>query len=494
MRWFFQVALLVAVAAPAIAEDRAPTGQPRPIPLTRPEMKQYLEDMKGRTPRIPLPELTEEEKANLGERGGGYESRVRALYGGRNDSNRGPSNTGATNASQPSANQAGANQAGGRGGFGFGRYNDPKMTLDYRFKTSLFWIVSRTNNCQYCLGHQESKLLSTGMTEDEIAALDGDWSEFGPAEQAAFALARKLTLEPHRLTDADIERTRKHYTDLQILEMILSVAGNNSLNRWKEGVGVPQSRDGGNFGRRTRTGEPVASTPAALAAEAAHQSYLTPTSEKWQKKVSLVAPIHFDAAGKPTRQTVLARNVVLSRSEVEEALARAAKRTPRLPLVEEAEAREILAEDAPQGALPQWMRLLANFPVSGKRQVSSIRSADETGDLSPLLKAQISWIVARQDQAWYAAGQAKRRLVELGQSEDQVYALDGDWSEFPPREKSLFTVARNLAASPVVLTDDEVATALKAAGPREVVQTITYTTNRASFDRITEAAGLQIEP
>ena len=34
---------------------------------------------------------------------------------------------------------------------------------------------------------------------------------------------------------------RKHYTDLQILEMVLSVSGNNAINRWKEGAGVPQS-------------------------------------------------------------------------------------------------------------------------------------------------------------------------------------------------------------------------------------------------------------
>src|ERR1700722_20931919 len=57
-----------------------PSTSPRPIPLTRPEMKKFLEDMKKRQPRIPLPELTAEEKAKLGERGGGYESRLRALY------------------------------------------------------------------------------------------------------------------------------------------------------------------------------------------------------------------------------------------------------------------------------------------------------------------------------------------------------------------------------------------------------------------------------
>ena len=43
-------------------------------------MKQSLEDLKGRTPRIPLPELTEEEKANRGQRGAGYEARLRLYY------------------------------------------------------------------------------------------------------------------------------------------------------------------------------------------------------------------------------------------------------------------------------------------------------------------------------------------------------------------------------------------------------------------------------
>ncbi len=44
-----------------------------------------------------------------------------------------------------------------------------------------------------------------------------------------------------------------------------------------------------------------------------------------------------------------------------------------------------------------------------------------------------------------------------------------------------------------MLTDDEVTAAVKVAGPRDVVQVTSYTTNRASFDRITEAAGLQLE-
>jgi AhpD family alkylhydroperoxidase len=453
----------------AIAAESSDT--PRPIPLTRPEMKQLLEDMKGRTPRIPLPDLTPEEKARLGDRGAGYESRLRSLYMPASD---------------------------GRNSFGgfFSRDNNGEMLLDYRFKTMLFWIVSRTNNCQYCLGHQESKLLAAGMTEDEIAALDGDWLEFTPAERAALALARKLTFAPQEIADADIDRLRPYYSDLQILEMVISVSGNNAINRWKEGVGVPQSKNGGNFGRR-EAGTAAAETPAV------GHSYLTPTSEPFQNLVTKVAPLVYDdEKGAPTRLTVCRRPPLESRDEVEQALASARQRKPRLPLAEEAKAGELL-DGQPAGAaadrrVPQWERLLANFPTAGKAMVLAWRSADqaitsEKGDLTALLKGQVSWIIARQDRAWYAAGEAKSRLRDLGWSDEQVYSLDGDWQQFSPAERALFNVARKLAATPVVLTDTDVAQALELVGPRQVVQLVSYVTQRASFDRITEAAGLTVD-
>ena len=57
--------------------------------------------------------------------------------------------------------------------------------------------------------------------------------------------------------------------------------------------------------------------------------------------------------------------------------------------------------------------------------------------------------------------------------------------------RALFTVAKKLGASPVILTDDDVALAVKLAGRRAVLQLVSYLTTRASFNRITEAAGLQ---
>lgn len=476
--------LSVMLLANSVAADER-VATPRPIPATRPEMKRLLEDMKTRKIRIPLPELTDEQKAELGERASSYEGRLRLHYladepsvfgGGGGSSRRNPGNA-------PAAPGPGAAPAARD----FTRNADDNMTLSYQFKTMLFWIVSRTNNCQYCLGHQEQKLSATGMLDDEIAALDADWSRFKPEEQAAFAYARKLTYEPDKLSDADIDALRKHYTDLQILEMTMSVSWNNSINRWKEGAGIPQSHDGANFFRR------ATNIPADRPVP--NESFLTPTSETFAKAVTKVAPLEIDLkTGLPTQSGISKRPALESRADVEAALIAARQRQPRLPVLSEDDARKALGEAAPEGRLPVWIRLMANFPreASGRLPALLALTANR-GDLSPLLKAQVSWIIARQDRAWYATGVVKARLQELGQTEDQIYALDGKWDSFAPSEQAMFQFARKLAATPIALTDEDVEDALQQTNPRQVVQLVNFVTSRAFFDRVTEAAGLPID-
>jgi hypothetical protein len=122
MRISVRILVVSMLALPGVGRGDEPRTAPLPVPLTRPEMKQALEDLKGRKPRIPLPALSPEEIEMLGEHGASYEARLRFHY-------------------LPAGE--------GRGGFGLSRQPDPNMSLDYAFKTELFWIVSRTNNCHY---------------------------------------------------------------------------------------------------------------------------------------------------------------------------------------------------------------------------------------------------------------------------------------------------------------------------------------------------------
>ncbi len=472
-RWLFSLLLLPQAFCGSI-DAAEPDKTARPIPATRPEMKQLLEDMKSRTVRLPLPELTAAEKEQLGDRADDYESRLRYHYlidGEGSAFGSRPRATGAATSPAAAATRD------------FRRNADENMSLSYEFKTELFWIVSRTNNCQYCLGHQEQKLSAAGLSDDRIAALDMEWEAFTPAEQAAYAWARKLTWSPNAIADADIEALRKHYTDLQILEMTLSIAGNNSINRWKEGTGVAQSQHGTRFFENASTNVPKESLPI--------DTFLTPTAGKFQKKRSVVAALSPDANGTSTRAVVGVPPINETRAEVESRLAAMSKRHSRLPLVSSEATRAAFAKSVDAKMTPAWMRLMANFPNESLRRIDSLidRPVGEE-DLSPLDRARVSWLVARQDRAWYAVAHAMKRLQELGQSADQVYALDGDLKSLSEAEQAMLVMARKLATSPITLSDDDVATVVKLSGPRRATQLINYVTSRAYFDRVTEAAGL----
>ncbi|MFN9444476.1 MAG: hypothetical protein ACK57Y_00410 [Pirellulaceae bacterium] len=446
-------------------------SKPRPTPVDRETTKRLLEEMKERRARVELPPVTEEERSQNDARGLSYESRLTRLFLPGGSGARGYLNFGGMppQARLPSDNRP-------------VQEPDPALTLDYGFKTRLFWIASRVNNCQYCLGHQESKLQSVGMTDDQIAALDLDWSQFPPSEQAAFGLARRLTREPHRLVDSDVDACRKDFTDLQILEMILSVAGNNAINRWKEGVGVPQSKTGGNFG----------------ASNTEEHSYLTATNPILAKKKSVLLADDLLDASSEVVETRGRQEADVAALSVEEGLRLARDRKARFPLPSVEQTRVVFGDLEIPEKVPNWIRLLANFPVAGKRQVAALLAVEQQLDLSDLTRARLAWVIARQNGAWYALAEAQSRLESLGQSGEQIAELErfelvDSERNLTARDRALLTVAKQLAASPVQLTDAQAQWAIELAGPREFVQAVHYTAMRSLLDRFTEASGLPID-
>jgi alkylhydroperoxidase family enzyme len=431
---------LLGLSAVAQASD------PPAVAPTRPELKLQLEDSKRSKPRLPLPPPTEEELAAAKARAGA-----------------GPM-TGIINNARMRRLYLPPEVLGG----GFTRERDPAMTLNNTFKTMFFWIVSRANNCRYCQGHQEVKLAADGVKEETLAALDGDWSEFTPAERAAFAFTLKLTYEPNRICDDDIDRLRSHYTDLQILEIITAVGGFNAMNRWTGALAIPQEE---------------------------HRLYLTPTPEKYKALRSRVAPLPSDA---PSPAQVCARPAnrgsLETRAQVDAALDASRQRTPRLPLASEAQARAAVPADwSGSGPLPQWVRLLADFPVGGKAWIAQTYHSETKGRLSAKLKAEIAYVAARNDRAWYALGHARHRLKGLALNDEAIDALDHPGDACPEAERLALALARKLTADPALITDDDIADLRKHYPDPEVAEIVYHVTQAAFFDRLTEAAGLRLE-
>jgi AhpD family alkylhydroperoxidase len=328
------------------------------------------------------------------------------------------------------------------------------MTLDYGFTVELFWIVSRVNNCHYCLGHQESKLLSAGIEEPRIAALDSDWARFTPAERAAYAFTRKLTFEPHLLTQSDVDDLLKHYKPLQALEIAFHVARYNSTNRWTDSLGIPQEK---------------------------HRDFLTATPQEFVNKVTIVA----------LREAPAPRSLP-SQKDAVVAMADARNRKPRLPLASAQETAQALDLETSQG-IPHWQRLLCSFPVTGKSQVESLLTLQEKGTLSALLKAQIAWICARQDRAWYALAHAQQRLKALGQTEEAIFALDNPEKLPSEADRAALAFAAKLTAIPQGMTDADAERLKKYYEPSQVAEIVYRVCQAAFFDRITEAAAIPVE-
>ena len=430
-------ALLVAPIA--TADDPPPGSLPKPVPETRADLKRALEDSKHAEPRLPLPPPSEEEVERARQGGWGVvnNGRMRRHY-------------------LPPGFVSG----------GFPGREEPGMTLGYPFQTTLFWIVSRANNCTYCLGHQESKLSAAGVDEDRVAALDGDWSGFTPAERAAFAFTRTLTTAPHEVGDEEVEALRPHYDDALIVEILYVVSSFNAMNRWTGALNIPQEH---------------------------HREYLTPTEPEFASLVSRVAPL--PTAGRAGGSPIAApwaRPALESRSEVEERLEAARDRTPRVPLASEEETRARVP-GLDEEDLPQWIRLLAQFPGVGVERVAILRAVESEGTLDPLLRARACWVAARCDRAWYALGHARRRLLGLGQDDDQIFALDGERSDFPEEDRLALEFARTLTVDPALVTDAQVGRLREHFTDHQVAELIAVVAEAAFFDRLTEAAGLGLE-
>ena len=413
--------LLYLGATASFAADEL-SNEAKPIPATRPEMKAALESLKRSQPRIPLPQSAA---------AGFNDGRMRAEYlpqtwiGG----------------GSPQIDQAAA----------------PK--LDPQLIDPSFWVVSRSNHCSYCLGHQELKLRSSGLEDDTIAALDSDWSVFQPRQRAALTYSRKLTLEPHLVGEADIAALKRWFTDVEVIELTFHVARFNAMNRWADGLGLPQERQVG-----------------------AGSSFDTPTSERFQTAISVVAPTER-----------VARPPLPSVEVVKASLAACRNRQARVSLLSEGQARKALVAAIGDRSPLCWERAMAQFAGVGPPSVAIFNTMATDEHLSVRLKAELALISAVHNRAWYAVGHAAHRLRGLGASTADMAALfDGD-AHAADDGSAAHALAAKLTADPHLMTDADIAAVREHFSDAETAQIVHVICMANLFDRFTESLGLPLE-
>lgn len=403
--------LLSAVSGAASAED------PKPVPSTRPEMKGALERLKQRKPRLPAPPVpasADDQPGRIVVQNGMF----RRYY-------------------LPQAWYA-ADFA-----------PDPSYLIDRTFKVSLFWIVSRLNNCQYCLGHQEHVLHSAGWDDDAVAALDGDWSEADDRARIARRLAREITIRPHRLAGFDWAEFRKQFPDREAIEILYTLSFYNSVNRWTDGLGLPQDQ-------RFRTDE-------------IHLD--TPTSARFSERPTSVAGADdFQRPALESWETV--------RSEIE----KARTREPRVPW-------SMLDGVAKEGK--DWERVLSLFPSTGAKQIAALKSIETEGHLPADLKAELAWISARLNRSWTALALAEERMLKSGRTSEQIREFDARLGG-PDALSPAHRLASRLTANPRQITDGDIEAVRQEFTDHQTAEIVYVICAANFFDRFNES--LQLRP
>lgn len=438
--WSGAIAALFLSASAGAAEST--------VAPTRPEMKRRIEALKDRQSRLLLPPPTAEDIASgrmLVNNG-----RLRALYlppSWQNFLVPGWGSSSARPRPQPQSTAA--------------LLNAMQAAPDYGFKTRLFWVVSRGNDCQYCLGHQELKLKRVGMTDDQIAALDCKWEVFPKNEQAALTFTHKLTMSPHTVNEKDIAKLKEHYNDRDVIDIVYTVARYNSVNRWTASTGIPQDQS---FG-----GED-------------HSQLNTPTSAEFSNVPSKVAPVNVPARPdwEPMDAVVAAWTAARTRRPVVE-----------LPSMDTA--RSALAGDTPGVTPPVWVQAVAELPVvlDAWRQRQAMA---RDGKTEALLRAMIAWVSARENRAWYAAKHAQTRFVAIGGDEAALATFAAlEKSATQPGHAEALRFARKLTSAPHTIVDADVARLKEHFSDYETAEIIHLTCDANAFDRYTEALRLPLE-
>lgn len=103
-------------------------------------------------------------------------------------------------------------------------------------------LVGHLNQCRYTLSHRSVAALAAGLTAaDLVTVVSGEWGEFDEPMQIALEATRQITLDPPNspyssepavLSPETRSRLKAHFSDEQIVELVMSISIWNGLARF----------------------------------------------------------------------------------------------------------------------------------------------------------------------------------------------------------------------------------------------------------------------
>ena len=111
--------------------------------------------------------------------------------------------------------------------------------LPKRYLEIVLVVVSKLNECAYCVAHHTPRLIEQGLAPETTARiLEPDCPGLDPVDRLVRDFAVEVTTEPGRMRDAIFDELKKHFTEEQIVELTLRTALCGFFNRFNDALQI----------------------------------------------------------------------------------------------------------------------------------------------------------------------------------------------------------------------------------------------------------------
>lgn len=99
-------------------------------------------------------------------------------------------------------------------------------------------VVSKLNECEYCVSHHAPQLKIAGISDRGVEhLLDYQYhEELDDSDKAVVAYAIAVTKNPQRIRDREFNALRAHFDESQIVELTLRIALCGFFNRFNDAL------------------------------------------------------------------------------------------------------------------------------------------------------------------------------------------------------------------------------------------------------------------
>src|SRR5712691_181787 len=114
--------------------------------------------------------------------------------------------------------------------------NGPSSTIDPQLRNLVSQMASRASGCGYCMAHTAHTAGRVGIpAEKEDALWEYETSPlFSEAVRAALRVSQGAAQVPNAVTDDDFNELKRHYTEVQIVDIVAVIALFGFLNRYND--------------------------------------------------------------------------------------------------------------------------------------------------------------------------------------------------------------------------------------------------------------------